>query len=83
MIAEEMKHSCYRENVAEKTGQERAQEGSRKNKNHIWKSCLTADSMRRSRFFSERFFSEKVPSYSCAVKGLAGERKQREVQDFS
>jgi hypothetical protein len=34
--------------------------------------------MRRS-----RFFSEKVPSYSCAVKGLAGERKQREVQDLS
>ena len=77
MTAEEKKHSCYRENVAEKTGQERAQEGSREI-NHIWKSCLTADSMRRS-----RFFSEKVPSYSCAVKGLAGERKQREVQDFS
>ena len=72
MTAEEMKHSCYRENVAEKTGQERAQEGSRKNKNHIWKSCLTADSMRRS-----RFFSEKVPSYSCAVKGLAAKKTAR------
>lgn len=37
MTAEEMKYSCYRENVAEKTGQERAQEGSRKHKTYMEK----------------------------------------------
>ena len=75
-----MAGSCYRGNVAEKTGQERAQEGSWKNKNHTWKSCLTADSMRRSHVLlkawpenenSERFWSmpeTKTGTVDCVGK---------------